>query len=67
MVDNGLLRLRAASVEHGGEYLCTALNVVGSDQQSATLTVTASHGQSLTNMFCVGHTYVFLSVPETIY
>jgi len=46
VVDDGLLRLRAAGVEDDGEYLCTAMNVAGSDQQTAILTVTAAHGQS---------------------
>ena len=39
VIDNGVLRFRAASVQHEGEYLCTALNVVGSDQRTATVTV----------------------------
>jgi len=39
VMDNGLLRFRAASADHGGEYLCRASNAVGSDQQTATVTV----------------------------
>jgi len=39
VIDDGVLRFHAASVQHEGQYLCTALNVVGSDQQTATVTV----------------------------
>lgn len=39
IIDNGVLRFRAASVQHEGQYLCTAVNVVGSDRQTATVRV----------------------------
>jgi len=39
IIDNGVLRFRAVSVQHEGQYLCTAVNVVGSDRQTATVTV----------------------------
>ena len=39
IIDDGVLRFRSASVQHEGEYLCTALNVVGSDQQTAIIRV----------------------------
>lgn len=39
VVENGVLRFHSASVQHEGEYLCTALNVIGSDQKTATVTV----------------------------
>jgi len=39
IIDNGVLRFRAASEQHDGQYLCTALNIAGSDQQTATVTV----------------------------
>ena len=39
VIDGGVLRIPAATVQHGGEYVCTALNVVGSDRLTATITV----------------------------
>jgi len=39
VVDDGVIRFPAASEQHDGNYLCTASNVVGSDQKTATVTV----------------------------
>ena len=47
VVDDGVLRFLAASMQHEGEYLCTALNVVGSDQQTATITVRSGQQPSV--------------------
>jgi len=47
VIDDGVLRFPAATKQHEGEYLCTALNVVGSDQQIATVTVRSGQQPSL--------------------
>jgi len=39
VVEDGVLRIQVVTVEHQGEYQCTALNSLGSSQASATLEV----------------------------
>jgi len=39
IVEDGVLRFDAASVQHEGEYFCTAINIIGSDRQTATVRV----------------------------
>ena len=50
-VDDGVLRFSVVGMQHGGEYVCTATNVAGSDHQAATVTVTSGQYGHLIPLF----------------